>query len=144
MIVCLTTSNLNNLLAYVQPLLTLPLDVLARYFCSELKHSIFTKQSSIKIQILTTNFLNQTYTNQHFVHSSLCFYLHYQLQLPGMSSFCDQTLCKKYISQCMTSLLLVAPVHVHLSFSLLLRSTNQLFPFWRKHSVLAYFHLTLR
>ena len=90
--VCLTTSNLNNLLAYVQPLLTLPLDVLAHYFCSKLKHSIFTKHSSIKKEILTNNFLNQTYTNLHFVLSSLCFCLRYLLQLPGMSSCFDQTL----------------------------------------------------
>ena len=112
MMVCLTTINLNNLLAYVQPLLTFPLD---GYFCSKLKHSIFTKHSSIKKEILTTNFLNQTYANLHFVLSSLCFCLRYLLQLPGMSSCFDQTLCKKYTSQCMTSLLLVALVHVYLA-----------------------------
>ena len=76
MMVCLTTINLNNLLAYVQPLLTFPLD---GYFCSKLKHSIFTKHSSIKKEILTTNFLNQTYANLHFVLSSLCFCLRYLL-----------------------------------------------------------------
>ena len=41
--VCLTTSNLNNLLAYVQPLLTLPLDVLAHYFFSKLKHKVYSQ-----------------------------------------------------------------------------------------------------
>ena len=143
MMVCLTTINLNNLLAYVQPLLTFPLD---GYFCSKLKQSIFTKHSSIKKEILTTNFLNQTYANLHFVLSSLCFCLRYLLQLPGMSSCFDQTLCKKYTSQCMTSLLLVALVHVYLAlfFSSSFRSTNQLFPFWRKHDVLACFRLSLR